>query len=94
MLVNRADEEQFRRFVAEFVTAYFEHWAGLLEAGLPEEVLATLADTDLADRDRRNRDNLFNPEVDRVWADVTRLVGQETSDRLRAELISNEVGAW
>lgn len=92
MLVNRADEEQFRAF-EEFVGAYLEHWESLLAQGLPEDVPATLADTDLADRDRRNRENLFSPEVDPVWANVARLVGQETSDRLRAELISNEVAS-
>ncbi|GAA0968372.1 hypothetical protein [Actinocorallia libanotica] len=92
MLVNRASEEQFKAFDA-FVDDYFAHWSALVESGLPPEVLATLADTDLAARDRANRENLFSPEVDPVWERVTRLVGQETSDRLRAELISNEVAA-
>ena len=92
MLVNRASEEQFKAFDA-FVDDYFAHWSALVESGLPQEVLATLADTDLAARDRANRENLFSPEVDPVWERVTRLVGQETSDRLRAELISNEVAA-
>ncbi len=92
MLVNRADEEQFKAFDA-FVDDYFAHWSALLESGLSDEVLATLSDTDLAARDRLNRENLFSPAVDPVWERVARLVGQETSDKLRAELISNEVQA-
>jgi len=92
MLVNRANEEQFKAFDA-FVDEYFAHWAGLLESGLSDEVLATLSDTDLAARDRLNRENLFSPAVDPVWERVARLVGQETADKLRAELIFNEVKA-
>ncbi len=91
MLVNRADEEQFKAFDT-FVDDYFAHWSALLESGLSEEVLASVtADTNLAARDLANRTSLFSPEVDPVWERVTRLVGQEASDKMRAELIHNEV---
>ncbi|GAB2839290.1 hypothetical protein GCM10022221_43520 [Actinocorallia aurea] len=90
MLVHRADEEQFKE-VDTFVDDYFGHWKSLVEGGFSDAVLATLHDTDLAARDALNRSYLFSPEVDPVWANVTRLVGQEASDRLRAHLISNEV---
>ncbi|MDX6744379.1 hypothetical protein [Actinocorallia sp. A-T 12471] len=90
MLVHRADAEQFKQ-VDTFVDDYFGHWKGLVEGGLPDDVVATLHDTDLAARDALNRSYLFSPEVDPVWANVTRLVGEETSARLRAHLMSNEV---
>ncbi|GAA3203476.1 hypothetical protein [Actinocorallia longicatena] len=92
MLVHRADEERFRQ-VDGFVDDYLGHWASLLAKGLPDEVTATLADTDLAARDARNRANLFSREVDPVWANVTRLLGEATTDRLRETLISAEVPA-
>lgn len=91
MLVHRADQEQFKQ-VDSFVDDYFGHWKGLVESGLPEDVLATLGDTDLAARDTLNRSYLFSPEVDPVWANVTRLVGAEASARLRAHLMSNSLG--
>jgi hypothetical protein len=92
MLVHRATEEQFRQ-VDGFVDDYLGHWHALLGKGLPDDVVASLADTDLGDRDRRNRENLFSREVDPVWANVSRLLGDATTDRLRAELVSNEVSA-
>lgn len=92
MLVNRATEEQFRQ-LDEYLDRYFEHWRGLVDKGLPDDVLATLTDTDLADRDARNRANLFNPEVDPVWGNVARLLGDEQTDALRAELLTNDLPA-
>lgn len=89
MLVHRADEERFRR-VGGFVDAYLAHWRTLLDKGLPDDVLSTLADTDLAARDARNRAALFSREVDPVWANVARLLGDERTDDIRAELLSPE----
>ncbi|MEU5882457.1 hypothetical protein [Spirillospora sp. NPDC047279] len=90
MLVHRADEERFRR-VGGFADAYLGHWRALLDKGLPGEVLDDLAGTDLAARDARNRAALFSREVDPVWANVARLLGDEETDRIRAELIADEV---
>ncbi|MFC9971085.1 hypothetical protein ACFVH6_09315 [Spirillospora sp. NPDC127200] len=90
MLVHRADEERFRR-VGGFVDAYLAHWRTLLDKGLPAGVLDTLADTDLAARDARNRAALFSREVDPVWANVARLLGDERTDDIRAELVAPEV---
>lgn len=89
MLAHRATEEQFQQ-LGGIVDGYFAHWRGLLVGGLADEVLATLGDTDLADRDARNRAALFSREVDPVWANVARLLGDEKTDEIRAELISNE----
>jgi hypothetical protein len=89
MLVHRATAEAFAAIEAT-VDTYQEHWSSLVEKGLPDEVLATLADTDLAARDALVRGNIFSREVDPVWAQVSRLLGDEATDRLRSELISND----
>ncbi|GAA1576384.1 hypothetical protein GCM10009678_68870 [Actinomadura kijaniata] len=90
MLVHRTDEERFRR-VGGFVGAYLAHWRTLLDKGLPGDVADTLADTDLAARDARNRAALFSREVDPVWANVSRLLGGGRTDEIRAELVAPEV---
>jgi hypothetical protein len=92
MLVNRADAEAFVS-IESAVTTYLEHWFSLLDAEIPAEVLADLADTDLAARDARNRALVFSPEVDKVWAQITRLIGEESAEDVRAQLLDNEVHA-
>lgn len=89
MLVGRATEEAFRKIGAA-VSAYVEHWSALVTDGLPADVVAGLADTDLAARDTAVRVNLFSPDVDPVWARVTQLIGEPATARIRAELIGNE----
>jgi hypothetical protein len=54
-------------------------------------VTADLADTDLAARDRRNRANIFSPDVDKVWAQVERLLGHEAMEGVRVQLLDNVV---
>jgi hypothetical protein len=90
MLVNRADEEHFAAMDG-YLDRYFEHWRDLLAKGVPDDVRATLADTDLAARDARNRAALFSPEVDPVWANVARLLGDDQAEELRAELLTNDL---
>ncbi len=90
MLVNRADEEHFAAMGA-YLDRYFEHWRDLLVKDVPDDVRATLADTGLAARDARNRAALFSPEVDPVWANVARLVGDAQAEELRAELLTNDL---
>ena len=90
MLVQRAEEEAFRG-IDGAVEAYLEHWFSLVEAEVPDAVLADVADTDLAARDERNRANIFNPEVDKVWAQVTQLIGVEQSEAVRRLLLDNSV---
>ena len=53
-------------------------------------VLTDLPGDVLALRDRRNRATLFNPQVDPVWLQVDRLVGAETSARIRDLLKTQE----
>lgn len=86
MLVHRADETAFRA-MDPIVDAYVSHWLGLVSAGLPDDVAASLGDTDLATRDSTVRANLFSPAVDPVWAQVSRLLGEAASDEIRDVLI-------
>ncbi len=89
MCAFRADENAFRA-VEESVLAYQDHWFSLVEKGLPAEVVESFSDTDLPDRDRKNRANLFSVEVDPVWHQITRLIGDQ-SEALRLELLTNEI---
>ncbi|WP_208322888.1 hypothetical protein [Mumia sp. ZJ1417] len=90
MLVHRADADAFVS-IESAVTTYLEHWFGLLDASVPAEVLADVADTDLPARDARNRALIFSPEVDKVWAQVARLIGDDAAEDVRAQLLDNEV---
>ncbi|WP_262849097.1 hypothetical protein [Mumia quercus] len=90
MLVNRADTDAFVA-IESAVTTYLDHWLGLLDGGVPAEVVADVADTDLPARDARNRALIFSPEVDKVWAQVAQLIGDDASEKVRAQLLDNGV---
>lgn len=90
MCVARASEEAFAG-IEDAVQAYLAHWSGLLEATVPDEVSADLADTDLAARDERNRALVFSPEVDKVWEQITGLLGAETVEKIRGQLLTNDL---
>jgi hypothetical protein len=92
MLAYRANETAFEAIRGP-VDAYLAHWAGLVEAGLPAQAYEGWSAEQLADRDRRNRSIIFNPAVDKVWAQVDRLLGPQTSADLRDILISQSVEA-
>ncbi|GAA2211631.1 hypothetical protein GCM10009850_070910 [Nonomuraea monospora] len=81
MLVCRATEEAFAK-LGPTVDTYLDHWLRLLASGVPP------AGEDPAARDRASRANLFSPEVDPVWHQVTRLLGEEQAERVRGELLS------
>lgn len=85
MLANRADESAFRA-IGDTVAAYRDHWFGLMEAGVPADVLDGVEDKTLIGRDEANREAIFNPDVDRVWANVARLLGDEKSEEMRSLL--------
>lgn len=86
MLAYRASESAFAQIQSP-VDAYLEHWFGLVERGIPPE---TMPSGDFAQRDRLNRAAIFDPSVDKVWAQVARLVGAEVSERMRQILIAQE----
>lgn len=90
MLVHRAEEDAFVG-IEDAVRAYLAHWQSLLEGEVPAEVAADVSDTDLAVRDHRNRANIFSPDVDHVWAQVARLIGDEAMEDVRVQLLDNSI---
>jgi hypothetical protein len=92
MLVYRANETAFDAIQSP-VKSYLDHWFGLVENGIPTDIAAEFDGAALAERDRRNRAAIFNPDVDRVWAQVDRLLGADMSAKMRAMLINQDVEA-
>ena len=90
MLAYRVPGEQYRE-IDPYVQGYLDHWIGLVEAGVDDEVVASLNGTDVAARDDANRSMIFNRAVDPVWDMITPLVGLEQSELLRTDLLTNEV---
>ncbi|HEY5729731.1 MAG TPA: hypothetical protein VIS72_06735 [Anaerolineales bacterium] len=87
MLAYRASESAFEQIQTP-VNRYLDHWFDLVESGIPAE---TVPAGDFAQRDKLNREAIFDPEVDKVWAQVSRLVGEEMSNTLRGILINQDV---
>ena len=85
MFVNRADETAFKE-LSSIVDEYRDHWFGLIEQGVPDSALGGATAAQMAERDRRNRAIIFNADVDPVWAQVARLIGDEQSERVRTTL--------
>lgn len=90
MLVNRATPEAFEK-IGDAVEFYLNHWFSLLEKGLSSEVSGQFSAESLTQRDSRNRAIIFNPDVDKVWGQVDRLVGAEMSEKMREILRSQEL---
>lgn len=89
MLVNRATAEAFQKIFAS-IDFYLNHWFSLVENGIGEDVEKKIFAADFAERDRRNREIIFNPAVDKVWGQVDRLVGAEMSAKMREILKSQD----
>lgn len=87
MLAYRANESAFEQIQTP-VNGYLDHWFNLVENGIEADAIP---DADFAQRDKLNREAIFDPEVDKVWGQVSQLVGQEMSDTLRSILINQEV---
>ena len=92
MLAYRANEDAFAQ-IDGHVDQYLAHWFSVVENGISAETLASLDSHNFATRDQRNRSAIFNPEVDPVWAQVTRLVGEETSAAMRELLRTQDMPA-
>lgn len=78
MLAYRANEAAFGA-ITPVVREYADHWLRLAGDGLG----GYGGGAELAERDRKNRAALFNPDVDPVWARVDRLVGAQAGERMR-----------
>ena len=90
MLVNRAEKGAFEKIFAS-VDFYLNHWFSLVENGISEDITKQFSPESLAERDRKNREIVFNPDVDKVWTQVDRLVGAEMSAKMREILKSQEI---
>ena len=87
MCANRSTEEAFVGLKPD-VASYLEHWFTLLDSGFSQDVLDSAGDTDVEQRDLANRAALFSPEVDPVWNQITRLIGDQ-AEIIRQQLVSN-----
>ena len=85
MLANRLDEAGFPSATVPSLV-YLEHWLALVEKGLPADVVASLADVDLVERDAVLRRNLFGQDIDPAWDMAARMVGDEPIKALRAAM--------
>lgn len=80
MLAKRATREAFGGIDA-LVLDYLEHWFRLVDEGVPADALDGIDRAALTDRDRRNKAIIFNRDVDKVWDQITPLVGREAAER-------------
>lgn len=85
MLAHRADENGFAA-VFGAVAQYRDHWLELVLEGVPGDALGGAAPEELDRRDQRNREAIFSPDVDPVWARVDQLLGPETSAKIQTSL--------
>ncbi len=70
------------------VDDYLGQWMKLMDGGLPPDVAASLAETDLAERDHRNREAIFSARTNPVWTLLDRLVGADTAAEMRRLLVA------
>jgi hypothetical protein len=80
MLAHRATPEAFSA-IGDSVNEYLDHWLGLVGRGISAESTAGISAQQLIDRDRRNKAIIFNENVDKVWDQITPLIGREAVDR-------------
>lgn len=85
MFVSRADEPAFRR-TFDTVDAYLEHWFKVLDGGISPAALGGTTPGERAARDAAHRAILFSPEVDKVWNQITPLIGAAAVEKLIAQL--------
>lgn len=85
MLVNRADEAAFTA-TFDSVNAYLEHWFAVLDNGVSDKALGDTTPEQRASRDETHRSVLFNPDVDKVWGQITPLIGAGSAEKIIAML--------
>jgi hypothetical protein len=79
MLAHRATPEAFTAIEGS-VNEYLDHWFGLVENGVSAASVEGVSREELVERDRRNKAIIFNEDVDKVWDQITPLVGREAVD--------------
>jgi hypothetical protein len=85
MLAYRANESAFKA-IDETVQSYLDHWFGIVDSGVSGAAIGEVTAEELAARDGRNKAIIFSPEVDKVWNQITPLVGEEASLQIRQTL--------
>jgi hypothetical protein len=85
MLAYRANESAFTA-IDDTVQGYLDHWFKIVDSGVSSAALGGVSASELAARDGRNKAIIFSPEVDKVWNQITPLVGEEASLQIRQTL--------
>lgn len=85
MMANRATPGAFAE-IGDVVAAYRDHWFGLVADGVPSSVLGGTTPEQIAERDTVSRDTIFSAEVDPVWNNIARLLGDEQATTLRTTI--------
>jgi hypothetical protein len=80
MLANRANPDAFQA-IDKTVTTYFDHWEKLVKNGLSAAASEGLTKEELIARDKRNKEMIFNTEIDPVWGQITPLLGTEMVEK-------------
>ncbi len=80
MLAKRATPEAFAA-IDPLVDDYLAHWFELVEGGVDAALLEGTDRAALIERDRRNKAIIFNRDVDKVWDQITPLVGADAAER-------------
>ena len=77
MLAKRATAAAFAA-IDGLVDEYLRHWFQLVEGGVK---MADVTAATLIERDRRNKAIIFNRDVDKVWDQITPLIGADAAER-------------
>jgi len=88
MFVSRATDAAFGKIDAP-VGKYLAHWFGLVEQGISEAATAAVSAKDIAERDACNKAIIFDPEVDKVWHQISGLLGADAANDIR-ELLKKQ----
>jgi len=88
ILAYGASEAAFLQ-INQPVNVYLERWFELVEKGITTEATSGIDPASLIERDRLNRQALFNPEVDPVWGKLDSMIGSEVSASIR-EILKNQ----
>jgi hypothetical protein len=86
MIVNRATMQAFDA-LEPVVNTYLDHWLGLLATGTPTHVLNGATPQSLATRDKAARAIIFDPDVDKVWNQISGLIGSDCVLAIRDQLL-------
>lgn len=86
MLAHRATEEAFGS-IEQTVERYQQHWFGLLSSGVSPRAIGDTSVQQLAERNLRNKEMIFSPDVDPVWERISAMIGADAVAQQRALLI-------